>query len=195
MNARLAANGGEDGFEDLAVRVLQWVLAAGMSGAMSPDQLNQQVVSADFLNQALKYFSNPDQPLPIPADQVEAFLARQATICFAATAAANAHGVFFPAPPGVRLNVPSYAGAPGYDYAFGQYNSSQTDYICCCCASISSNCRYKWRAAAARRRPVPSGCSPAPAPPSPATSSATTSACWRARPCRRCAMAWATSSW
>lgn len=129
LNARLAANGGEDGFEDLAVRVLQWVLAAGMSSAMSPDQLNQQVVSADFLNQALQYFSNPDQPLPIPADQVEAFLARQATICFASTAAANAHGVFFPAPPGVRLNVPSYAGAPGYDYVFGQYNSSQTDYL------------------------------------------------------------------
>lgn len=129
LRANVAANGGDDGFEDLAVRVLQWVLAAGMSGAMSPDQLNQQVVSATFLNQALQYFSNPDQPLPIPADQVEAFLARQATICFASAAAANAHGVFFPAPPGVRLNVPSYAGAPGYDYVFGQYNSSQADYL------------------------------------------------------------------
>jgi hypothetical protein len=33
LRANVAANGGEDGFEDLAVRVLQWVLAAGMSQA------------------------------------------------------------------------------------------------------------------------------------------------------------------
>jgi LysM repeat protein len=120
-------------FEDLAVRVIQWVVAAGLHGSFTPDTLGSEIVTADYLQSALDFFSSQSNPLPIPAQNIETFLQQQSQIVFALPpASGNVSGAFFPAPPATVLSVPQYppaGGAPRLQYAFGDYNSSTGDYL------------------------------------------------------------------
>ena len=127
----VAAEGGVAAtFEDLAVRVLQWVIAAGLSTPMTPDDVNKQVVTDEFLAEALTYLSGATTPTPIPTQAIESFLGAQTQFLFTLnTAAGSSPGVFFPAPPGTTLNVPDYGSWKGYQYTFGQYNSSSSNYL------------------------------------------------------------------
>jgi LysM repeat protein len=122
-----------DTFEDLAVRVLQWVIAAGLPDAMTPEQVDQQVVTHDFLASALDYLAGATTPTPVPVDAIEAFLGLQTRLLFAlATGGGRSSGAFFPVPPGTTLEVPQYppaSGPPKYKYAFGDYNSSSSTYL------------------------------------------------------------------
>ena len=95
LRANVAANGGDDGFELGGAGAAMGIGRRHERGD-EPGSAQPASGERDLPESGAAVFLNPDQPLPIPADQVEAFLARQATICFASAAAANAHGVFFP---------------------------------------------------------------------------------------------------
>jgi LysM repeat protein len=129
---------GADKFEKLAVRVLQWVIAAGQEGKRTPDDVNDLVISDDFLASALSYLSGAKTPTPIPLSAIEGFLKLQTEFLFGLKqdARTNAEGnnepapvVFFPAVPGITLDVPAFAGSEEYKYAFGDYNSSSARYL------------------------------------------------------------------
>ncbi|HUV97628.1 MAG TPA: hypothetical protein VMV98_09180, partial [Acidobacteriaceae bacterium] len=120
-------------FEDLAVRVIEWVIAAGLSDSFSPDTLGTQIVTADYLQAALDFFSSQANPVPIPAQNIETFLQQQAQLVFALPpASGSVSGAYFPAPPATVLSIPQYppaGGDPTLQYAFGNYNSSSGDYL------------------------------------------------------------------
>lgn len=118
-------------FEDLSVRVLQWVIAAGLSSPpLTPADVNAKVVTDEFLAEALAYLSGATTPTPIPAPAIEVFLKEQTQFLFTLnTDKGSSPGVFFPAPPGTSLNVPDYGTWKGYQYTFGQYNSSSSNYL------------------------------------------------------------------
>jgi LysM repeat protein len=125
-----AATGAAATFEDLAVRIVQWAIAAGQPGTYTPDQVDALVVSDAFLDGLMQYLSGAITPTPIPATAIEQFLTDQTAICFAQTAAAgSADAVFFPAPPGTRLQVANYGTWNGFDYTFGGYNSTAPGYL------------------------------------------------------------------
>ena len=125
-------------FEDLAIRVLQWVIAAGQELPLTPQDVDQLVISDDFLTNALLYLSGSTTPTPIAGVAIESFLNLQTKFLFSlkTDVRKNAQGkdeavpvVFFPAAPGMTLDVPAFAGSEEYKYAFGGYNSSSTGYL------------------------------------------------------------------
>lgn len=127
---RASAKSEKATFEDFAVLVLQWVLAAGI-GPMTADALNQEVVTGEFLQSALAYLSGATTPTPVPADAIDKFLTAQTEFLFElTTSAGNADAAFFPAPPATVLDVPAYPpNGKHYQYAFGAYNSSDSNYL------------------------------------------------------------------
>ena len=140
VSAMAMAAGATDKFEDLAIRVLQWVIAAGQVGKRTPDEVNGLVVSDDFLASALSFLSGSTTPTPIPVRAIERFLNLQTEFVFSLNqdARKDANGkpepapvVFFPAVPGLTLDVPAFAGSEEYKYAFGDYNSSSAGYLDC----------------------------------------------------------------
>lgn len=125
-------------FEDLAVRVLQWIIAAGRPGEHSVADVNDMLVDDEFLASTIDYLSGATTPTPIPDTAIETFLDQQTTFVFALKETPNINpdgqeepvsAVFFPAAPGVTLDVPAFAGAKKLGYAFGGYNSSTTGYL------------------------------------------------------------------
>jgi LysM repeat protein len=127
---RSAAAGTPATFEDLSVRVVQWAIAATQSSPLTPDQVDALVVTDQLLDGLLQYLSGVTTPTPIPDTAVDGFLTRQAAICFAQPSSAGAaDGVFFPAPPGTRLQVADYGTWQGFDYAFGGYNTTDPGYL------------------------------------------------------------------
>ena len=124
----LAGDSFSDTFEDLAIRILQWVIAAGMD-KMTPDQVNQQVVTHDYLSSAMDYLSNATA-IPIPTTDVNDFLNNQTAFLFTMPSDdKQVSTVFFPAPPGAALNVGDYGDWKGFNYSFGSYNSSSDKYL------------------------------------------------------------------
>ena len=127
------SSGAGDSFEDLAIRVVLWVIAAGLEGSFTPDEAGNQIVTTDFLQSALDYLSGQANPVPIPAAAIETFMQQQAQLVFnIASGEGQASGAFFPAPPGTVLEVPQYppaGGDPLFKYAFGDYNGSSGDYL------------------------------------------------------------------
>ena len=121
-------------FEDLAIRVLQWVIAAGQTGPRTPDAVDELVVSDEFLADALSYLSGATTPTPVPGTAIGEFLKDQTKFLFALEQDAQPGGqpvpaVFFPAAPGIALDVPAFGGEGPFSYSFGGYNSSSTDYL------------------------------------------------------------------
>ena len=129
----LTANSAADAlFEDLAIRTLQWIIAAGRPADISPSELNKLPVSDTYLTSVFKYLSDKTRPIPIPASAIDTFLGLQTEIDFKLEQDSNAEpatAVFFPAVPSVHLNVPAFAGGAEYDYEFGKVNSSTSGYI------------------------------------------------------------------
>jgi len=125
---------GANKFEDLAVRVLQWVIAAGQSSPLGPEDVDNLVISDDSLAAALSYLSGSTTPTPIPGNEIEDFLNLQTKFTFNLKEDAIGEGdsapvVFFPAAPGITLDVPAFAGSQKYQYSFGGYNSSSSGYL------------------------------------------------------------------
>ncbi len=119
-------------FEDLAIRVLQWVIAAGQTGQRDPAGVDELTVSEQYLSAALAYLSGSKSPTPIDSGAIEAFLNAQAKFLFNLELGDNqepATAVFFPAAPGLKLQAPASAEWGPFDYTFGGYNSSSTDYL------------------------------------------------------------------
>jgi hypothetical protein len=134
VRAASAMEAGPDKFEALAVRVLQWIIAAGQKAnePRTPDQVDDLVVSDGFLEDALTYLSG--EATPIPGAKIEGFLDAQTKVSFALKQDATATGepvpvVFFPAAPSINLSVPSFAGSEKYEYAFGAFNSTSDGYL------------------------------------------------------------------
>ena len=116
-------------FEDFAIRVLEWVIAAGRT-SLTPEELDKQVVSDDFLGSVLNYLSGETTPTPIPIPAIESFLDLHTEFVFSLCSENRAeNGVFFPAPPGITLEVPDFGEWKGYRYSFGEYNSSSSTYL------------------------------------------------------------------
>ena len=123
---------GDSKFEALAERVLQWVIAAGQPNPLDPQVVDTLVVSDDFLAAALSYLSGAATPMPGAA--INDFLSLQTAFRFVFKEDATSDGkpvptVFFPAPPGITLDVPAFAGSEKYKYSFGDYNSSSSEYL------------------------------------------------------------------
>jgi LysM repeat protein len=121
-------------FEDLAIRVLKWVIAAGQKDPQTPDTVDGLVVSDDFLASALSYLSGSTTPTPVGGTDIERFLEDQTKFLFGLEQDTNPGGqpvsaVFFPAGPGIALDVPAFGGEGPFHYSFGGYNSSSTDYL------------------------------------------------------------------
>ncbi len=117
-------------FEDFAVLVLQWILAAGI-GPMTAEALNNEIVTVEFLQSALAYLSGATTPTPVPSDQIDAFLTMQTQFVLSLNSSAgSSSAAFFPAPPATVLDVPAFApSSKPYHYAFGDYNSSDANYL------------------------------------------------------------------
>ncbi|HTW83303.1 MAG TPA: LysM domain-containing protein [Candidatus Sulfotelmatobacter sp.] len=125
FGANALGDGAQASFEDFAVRVLQWVLAAGQPADKTVGQVDDLVLTAAQLDAILAYLSDPTQPNPIPVDAIEAFLTAQVSVNLDAPSAQDSgHGVYFPAPPSTRLTVPDYGQWKGVDYVFGSYNTT-----------------------------------------------------------------------
>jgi LysM repeat protein len=121
-------------FDDLAIRVLEWVIAAGQDGPRTPDEVDKLVVSDDFLASALTYLSGATTPTPVGGADIEKFLQAQTKFRFGLEQDKTPDGqpvsaVFFPAAPGLSLDVPAFGGQGPFHYSFGGYNSSSADYL------------------------------------------------------------------
>lgn len=134
----LTAMNVRDTFEDLAIRVLQWMIAAGRPGQHSVADVNDMLVDDEFLASAIDYLSGASTPTPVSDTAIETFLGEQADFVFALKETANTNidgqdepvpTVFFPAAPGIKLDVPAFAGSKKLGYTFGGYNSSTTGYL------------------------------------------------------------------
>ncbi|SNR54837.1 hypothetical protein [Puniceibacterium sediminis] len=131
--SRLRATGAANTFEDFAVRVLQWALAAGQPGTPTPDEVDATIVTDAYLEQILSWFSNDANPAPIPATQIAAFLKGQSAFAFTLQQEADPTGevpvVFFPAAPELNVNVPAFNGGAAYTYSYGAANTSTPGYL------------------------------------------------------------------
>jgi len=144
----------EKSFEELATRVLRWVLAATQpEGQVDPDglQISDQSLNAAHpveselnltrLVNTLGYPCNPD-PTPIPVAAIDEFLGgsddpqqpRVGNFKINFTTpdsgvAAKANATAFPMPPGIELVVPAYGSEPERKYVFGDFNELGADYL------------------------------------------------------------------
>lgn len=129
----LTLDSAPDTFENFAIRVLQWVLAAGMDGNVTPDQVNAAIVTDVQLHAILDYFQDGTQPMPIPPDRISAFLEAQSSFSFTLQQEEDPNGpvpgVFFPAAPELTVHMPSFNGSPTYSYAFGKANACGANYL------------------------------------------------------------------
>ncbi|MFI6599275.1 LysM peptidoglycan-binding domain-containing protein [Nonomuraea sp. NPDC050536] len=115
-------------FELLAKMVLRWVVAAGQTDDLTPEQVDRLVVTQADLAHLLEevLVSTDGAPLPITPDDVDSFLGRQFTFTAAVpdgSVAGKASATAFPMPPALRLTAPAYGSSyPGYDYVLAAYN-------------------------------------------------------------------------
>ncbi|PWW00610.1 hypothetical protein DFR52_103818 [Hoeflea marina] len=120
-------------FEDLAVRILQWALAAGLDGPVTPEGVDAVTISDVKLQEMLDYFSNEANPQPIGVAQINAFLTAQSSFDFRLKQDADPDGavpvVFFPVVPALTMDMPAFNGGTGYSYAFGAANSSSPGFL------------------------------------------------------------------
>lgn len=124
------ADAPDSSFELLAKMVLRWAVAALQPGPVSAEQVDDIIVSDVELQALLDRLSDEDNPTPIPAEDVENFMAGQFRLSVQGpTADVETDATYFPVAPAMRLNVPQYGGAEGVDYTFADYNSTSTDYL------------------------------------------------------------------
>lgn len=120
----------DDAFETLCLQVTRWLIAAGQPEDIDSDAVGALVISDVELEQILDYLGNPDDASPIPAKAINDFLNAQFSIAFRLQIGeGNANAVFFPAAPGLHIQVPAYGDNPaGVDYRIDDYNATSADY-------------------------------------------------------------------
>ena len=130
QSQRLLAGAGDQSFQDLSLQVTRWLIAAGQSGSISTEAVDNLVVTDEFLTAMYDYLDNTDNSSPIPATDINTFLNGQFDIIFKLqTTEGEVNATFFPAAPGLNINVPAYGDDyPGVNYSIGDYNTTSTDY-------------------------------------------------------------------
>jgi phage tail protein X len=126
-----SAGAADNSFDLLAKQVLRWIVAASLNPAQGPytaAQIDTTVVSDDNLASIIAALSNASDPLPIPPDQVDAFLTNQFLLNVTApVTAGKVDAAPFPISPELTLNVPGTE--PALSYTFGAFNSTTPGYL------------------------------------------------------------------
>lgn len=125
--AQNAAATVDTSFELLAKMVLRWAISAVQPGEVTPEMLDQRVVTeADLAHlRDTVLVSREGEQLPIGPDDVDTFMGRQFLFELREpTGNAVSSATAFPMPPGVRVSSKGYGAAyPAYDYTFAGYNA------------------------------------------------------------------------
>jgi hypothetical protein len=118
-------------FETLCKLIARWGVAAQRHEALTPQEVDGLVVEATDLRDLLTYLSRPDDnPIPIPAQDIESFLTAQVTFALLDPTAQTTGGkrvevdaTYFPMPPGIGMKISDYGDRKGFDYSFADYNT------------------------------------------------------------------------
>lgn len=117
-------------FETLSKMVLRWAVAALQPQPVSAEQVDGIVVRELDLQALLDLLNDKQNPTPIPAADVEYFLAGQfSVVAQGPTIDRQINGTYFPVAPGMTLHIPKYGASEPLDYTFAAYNATSTEYV------------------------------------------------------------------
>jgi hypothetical protein len=125
-HARLMAlsDSADSSFEKLAKMALRWVIAAQHQGPISPEEVDQSIVTAEALQTLIdvQLHSTDSNPTPIPPDAATDFMKRQFLFTLSLPTAAGLNSTFFPMPPEMSLSIDAWGADPALSYQFKNYN-------------------------------------------------------------------------
>lgn len=122
---------GDSSFETLCKQIFRWAIAAIQSGPITSEQVDQTVVTTTQLADLLTYLSDESNPIPISADDIEAFMQGQFIFNVAApTDEGQVNATYFPMVPEMQLTLPDYGtDYKGINYTFADYNTTSSGYL------------------------------------------------------------------
>lgn len=128
---RAAGQAPDTSFEKLAKRVACWAVSSLQTSAMTPEQIDTQVVTDAALAGLIDYLSDAQNvPMPLSAEDVDAFMNNQFSLTVSLpTEAGTAEAAYFPMALDLNIAMPGYGGAPDLSYTFGNYNAVSTDFV------------------------------------------------------------------
>ena len=119
----------DSSFEFLCKQVFRWAIAAIQPEPMTSAQVDALIVSDLQLAALQDYLSNPANPTPIDAGEINRFMAGQFAFTVNAPESGEVDATYFPVPPDMVLNLPAYGSDyHGLTYNFAAYNDTSTDY-------------------------------------------------------------------
>ncbi len=120
-------------FDLLAQQVFRWIVAAAQPPAGAPYSANDVdtniLVTPDDLCALLCALNDPTNPMPIPADAIDAFMTSQFTLNATLPASGTYDAAPFPVSPKLALDVPAYGSSAALHYSFAEFNSASSAYL------------------------------------------------------------------
>ncbi|MEE8534417.1 MAG: LysM domain-containing protein, partial [Kiloniellales bacterium] len=137
--SRLKAAGlaADSSFDLLAKQVLRWA-AAAVLGELTPSEVDSKPITKEQLEALLDDLSDPNDPMPIPPEAIEAFLAEQLTFTVQKPPQDNGNGeepapqdaTYFPMATALKFDAPKYGDDyPGFSYTYADYNTAPEAYL------------------------------------------------------------------
>jgi len=128
---RAAGATADTAFESLAKMVARWAVSSVQTSAMTPDQIDQSVISSATLSDLIDYLGDAKNvPMPLSAGDIDTFLSNQFVIEVGLpTEAGTAEATYFPMALNLNVKMPAYASNPNIDYNFAGYNTVSSDFV------------------------------------------------------------------
>ncbi|MEN0003815.1 MAG: hypothetical protein AAF798_06715, partial [Bacteroidota bacterium] len=120
-------------FEKLAKQVLRWMASAFQPNDLTPEQVDDLIISDQDLLHILAYLEHlDDNPTPIRSKAIETFMGRHFNFEVQSPfdlGEGTANGAYYPMPISMRIEVSEYNGSRRLSYSFADYNVIDRDYM------------------------------------------------------------------
>ncbi len=129
---RAAAAAEESSFEKLAKMALRWAIAAQSGRTMSPQQVDDSIITATALQSLIDehLHSTDDNPTPIPASDAAEFMRRQFLFTLSVPpSTGSSDSTFFPMPAELSLKVDAWKSDREVSYRFKEYNQLSKEML------------------------------------------------------------------
>lgn len=128
---RASAEAQETSFEKMAKMVARWAVAAIQPAALTPEQVDATVISAEALEAFIRYLNDAENvPMPLSVTDIEQFMSHQFCLTLSLPlTAGNAEAAYFPMPVDLHLAMPALGNQAAIDYTFAEYNSVSDDFV------------------------------------------------------------------
>lgn len=120
----------DSSFEKLCKMIFRWAVAAIQPNPVTSSAVDELVITDEQLKQLMEYLSNRENPVPITAADINAFMSDQFLLTIiAAQQEGAANGTYFPVPDTLHFSVPAYGNTQALSYSYGDYNVLSANYI------------------------------------------------------------------